>query len=272
VVQFRRHSVVQFGRRSPVHLGRHSMVQFRPSNDTWPAEWSRRRVRSWGGAAAGRTQARAAACGVGTRDMRAVHKRTWVGVVALSAILALGAYTLLRSGSAHPVHAYTVAQVAGGLAQQPRAWIGRTIVVRGVAVVVEWPNSLGGVSARVCSRYPPCSMPVPPNTSVDLLLVDNMPLGGAASMLLLKTLILRAERAKSPAFLRAPPSLVVKVLPQPSQTLRDVLTHVPLLSQFVSQPAIQGGTPRIYRVRVLPHSTQPQVCTPACDDAVLLTQ
>jgi hypothetical protein len=49
-----------------------------------------------------------------------------------------------------------------------------------------------------------------------------------------------------------PPSLVVKVLPWPSQTiLVDALTHVPLLRQFVTQPhTIQGGMAQIYRVRV----------------------
>jgi hypothetical protein len=194
-----------------------------------------------------------------------------MGVVALSAILALGAYTLLRSGSARPVQVYTVAQAAAGLAQHPRAWIGRTVVVRGVAVVVVWPDSQGGVSARICPSYPPCSMPVPPNTSVDLLLVDNMPRSIAASRLLLKALIVRVERLKSPALLRVPPSLVVKVLPRPSQTLlADVLTHVPLLSQFVEQtPTLQGGTQRVYRVRLLPHPVMS--CTPACEDALLLS-
>jgi hypothetical protein len=203
--------------------------------------------------------------------MRAVHKRTWMGVVALSAILALGAYTLLRSGSARPVQVYTVAQAAAGLAQHPRAWIGRTVVVRGVAVVVVWRDSLGGVSVRVCPRYPPCSMPVPPNTSVDLLLVDNMPRSIAAPRLLLKTLIIRTQRTKGPPLLRVPPNLVVKVLPRPSQTLlADVLTHVPLLRQFVQQtPTLQGGTQRVYRVRLLPHAVMS--CPPACEDALLLS-
>jgi hypothetical protein len=205
-----------------------------------------------------------------------MHKVTWMGAVALSATLVLGAYTLLRSGSARPVQVYTVAQAAAGLAQHPRAWIGRTVVVRGVPVVVVWPDSQGGVSARVCPSYLPCSMPVPPNTSVDLLLVDNMPRSIAASKLLLKTLILRAERPnspalQSPALLRVPPSLVVKVLPRPSQTLlADVLTHVPLLRQFVQQtPTLQGGTQRLYRVRLLPHPVMS--CPPACEDALLLS-
>jgi hypothetical protein len=200
-----------------------------------------------------------------------MQKPTWIGAVALSAILALGAYTLLRAGSARPVQVYTVAQAADGIAQHPRAWIGRTVVVRGVAVIVGWPDSLGGVSARFCPGYPPCSVPVPPNTSVDLLLVDNLPRGVAASKLLLKTLILRTVRPQSPALLRVPPSLVVKVLPRPAQTLlADVLTHVPLLSQFVEQtPTLQGGTQRVYRVRLLPHPVMS--CTPGCEDALLLS-
>jgi hypothetical protein len=38
--------------------------------------------------------------------------------------------------------------------------------------------------------------------------------------------------------------------------LVDVLMHVPLLSQFVTQPAtIQGGMAQIYRVRVLRDGT-----------------
>jgi hypothetical protein len=72
-----------------------------------------------------------------------------------------------------------------------------------------------------------------------------------ASNQLLTTL--RAQRVGSSALIpTVPPSLEVKVLPRPSQSiLVDALTHVPLLSQFVTQPdTIQGGITQIYRVRV----------------------
>jgi hypothetical protein len=195
-------------------------------------------------------------------------KRAVVGVVALSAILALGAYTMLRPGSARPVHFYTVGQVAAGIAQHPQAWIGRTVVVRGIPVISEWATN-SGMEASYCPSYSPCSKPVPPKTSVDLFLVDNMPRGVAASNQLLLTL--QGERAGSPALLTVPPSLVVKVLPRPSQTLLvDMLAHVPLVSQFVAQPpTIKGGIAQTYRVRLLPRPVMS--CTPACDDALLLS-
>src|SRR4051794_4265179 len=127
-----------------------------------------------------------------------MRKRIEMGAVALSAILALGAYTLLRPGSARPVHVYTVGQVAAGIAQHPQAWIGRTVVVLGIPVISEWATN-SGVEANFCPSYPPCSMPVPPKTSVDLFLVDNMPRGVAASNQLLLTL--QGERARLPALL-----------------------------------------------------------------------
>jgi hypothetical protein len=99
-------------------------------------------------------------------------------------------------------------------------------------------------------------MPVPSNTPVDIFLVGKLPVGVVAPNQLLTTL--RAQRAGSTALLpTVPPSLVVKVLPRPSQTiLVDALTHVPLLSQFVTQPdMIQGGIAQIYRVRVLRDGT-----------------
>jgi hypothetical protein len=179
--------------------------------------------------------------------------RKWLGAVALGAILVGGGCTPFRPGSGG--HVYTVEQVASGLSNQPRAWIGHTFMVRGIAVIDKWRTNTG-TGASYCPSYPPCSMPVPPNTSVGIFLVGKMPVGVLASNQLLRTL--RAQRAGSSALIpTVPPSLVVKVLPRPSQTmLVDVLTHVPLLRQFVTQPAtIQGGMAQIYRVRVLRDGT-----------------
>ena len=179
--------------------------------------------------------------------------RKWLGAVALGAIFVGGGCTPFRPSSGGPV--YTVEQVASGLSNQPRAWIGRTFMVRGIAVIDKWRTNTG-TGVHYCPSYAPCSMPEPPNTSVDIFFVGKMPVSVVASNQLLMTL--RAQRAGSSALIpTVPPSLVVKVLPRPSQTiLVDALTHVPLLSQFVTQPGtIQGGIAQIYRVRVLRDGT-----------------
>jgi hypothetical protein len=179
--------------------------------------------------------------------------RKWLEAVALGAILVGGGCTPFRPSNGG--HVYTVEQVASGLSNQPRAWIGHTFMVRGIAVIDKWRTNTGtGVS--YCPSYQLCSMPVPPKTSVDIFLVGKMPVGVVASNQLLTTV--RAQRAGSSALVpTVPPSLVVKVLPRPFQTtLVDVLAHVPLLSQFVTQPnTIQAGIARIYRVRVLRDGT-----------------
>jgi hypothetical protein len=192
-----------------------------------------------------------------------MKKRVGVGAVALSAILALGAYTQFRPSSGG--HVYTVAQVAAGLAHHPRDWAGRTVLVRGIAVIVDWENAQGGMGANVCPSLPPCAMTFPSKTVLYIFLVGGMSCRAAACSQLLGSM--QAARRESPASVSTPPNLVLKLSPRPS--LWDKLIHIPLLGQFVSQPyTLLGGTPQTYPMLVRPHRTAS--CTPVCEDGLLL--
>ena len=192
-----------------------------------------------------------------------MKKRVWVGAVALSAILALGAYT--QFGPSSGGHVYAVEQVATGLAHHPRDWAGRTVQVRGTAVIVDWENSQGGMGASLCPSLPPCAMTFPSKTVLYIFLVGGMSCRVAACNQLLSSM--QAARTESRASVSTPPHLVLKLSPRPS--LRDMLIHVPLLGQFVSQPyTLLGGTPQTYHMLVRPHRAAS--CTPVCEDGLLL--
>jgi hypothetical protein len=198
-----------------------------------------------------------------------MKKRIVAGAVALGAILAAGGFTAVQAISTHPVHDYTVAQVAAGLSQHPRAWIGRTVEVQGVAVIVDWGNTPGNGGANFCPVPMRCDMPYPPKTTVRLFLLDRPLRGGPADYSLLMTLqvveghleelgerfpFLPPKAACSPVPSTTPLCIVVvKVVPRPAQTiLADVLGHVPLVGEFVTRPStIQGGIYRTYRIHVM---------------------
>ena len=142
-----------------------------------------------------------------------MHKRTWLGAIALGAILTAGGLLQFRPSSGD--HVYTVAQVAAGLTQRPRSWVGRTIAMQGVVVMVEWANGGGDVEAY-CPTPQPCSMLVPRRTVLDLFLLGQPLHGGPAANSLLMTLQgvqggPEEEGAGFPVLSTTPPSIVVKV-------------------------------------------------------------
>src|SRR5207237_4394068 len=90
-----------------------------------------------------------------------------VGVVAAVVGLVLAVVT-----PAGPV--YTVAQVAAGLAHHPRAWVGRTVTVRGTLAVVVDDDSVdpgGGVGSSYCWPTGTCIMGLPTDVPLHIFLV-----------------------------------------------------------------------------------------------------
>jgi hypothetical protein len=97
------------------------------------------------------------------------------GVVVLALVdIVLAVVTWARG----PGTVYTVAQVDGGLAQHPRAWVGRTVTVRGTLAVAEGQNWVNGVvNGTWWSGCPVagCSMGLPTDAPFHIILVAHGP-------------------------------------------------------------------------------------------------
>src|SRR5438876_2932743 len=94
------------------------------------------------------------------------RRRALLALLLLLVIAGAVAFALTRSSRAiGPV--YTVAQVATGLANQPQAWAGRTVTVRGTLVLVEWAIQVRGVyvgpGQAGCADATHCALQVPTN-------------------------------------------------------------------------------------------------------------
>ena len=64
----------------------------------------------------------------------------------IAAFIAAGGADLIQVARSHTAldRVYTVAQVRAGLARNPRAWVGRTVLVRGTMVVMVFACPYGG--------------------------------------------------------------------------------------------------------------------------------
>jgi hypothetical protein len=203
---------------------------------------------------------------------------------------------------------YSVAQVAAGLAHHPRAWVGRTVTVRGTFAAVVDDDSVdsGGVGGSYCWPNARCVMGLPTDVPLHIFLVGPTPRAiPAYAGMLAALLAARAPQfATSPLLMpstlvhvwgTAPPALVVLVRPhrpsaawarlshmarQAATNLPDgswlTLSQMPLVGPFFEQllmpGTVHGGTPRLYRVRLLPPvpAARRTSCPLACDDALLL--
>jgi hypothetical protein len=232
------------------------------------------------------------------------------GVLILLAMVVVGIVLAVVTWARAPGTIYTVAQVAAGLAQHPRAWVGRTVTVRGTLAVVVDDNSAdpgGGVQSSYCWPGRTCAMGLPTDVPLHIFLVGPTPRDVPTYAGMLAALL--ATRASPPlakpgpltlgtpvhVWRTAPPVLVVLVRPrrvqpawarlshmaqQAASTLPDgswtILAQVPLVGPFLGQllmpGMVHGGTPRLYRVRLLSPvpAARRAACPLVCDDAVLL--
>ena len=164
-----------------------------------------------------------------------------------------------------PERAYTVAQVRVGLARQPAAWAGRTLLVRGIAAASSW--AIGPMSAvgRECYRpVPPSGGPgscplvapqgtAPQGATVYLWLIDDSPRSVRFN---LAPSIFMAQMAH--------PSnttiLVLAVQPAVPNPLIALVRRLLPFAPFLPAPGptqVPGGVARLYRVRLRPTSAAP---------------
>ena len=97
-------------------------------------------------------------------------------LLALGLVLVAGLTIAVvgRRAPRAPEGVYTVAQVRAGLVRQPAAWAGRTVLVRGAAVLSFWRIGPAGGQSILCALPPPlhaqqfCPLAAPEGTTVYL--------------------------------------------------------------------------------------------------------
>ena len=145
-------------------------------------------------------------------------------LLIVAVVIALTAALLVGRAAAPGEPVYTVAQVTAGLAHRPGAWVGRTALVRGVAVPI------AGSSCPMA--YPSCG---------GMMLEDSTASCSVSNVCLVITD--RAPSADGPwAFLRRLP-VIGRVIP-------------------ASSSAVPWGRPTTYRLQLYPHPYD--LCTLPC--------
>jgi len=182
--------------------------------------------------------------------MRTGRRRaiTTLGMVLGLALLAglVAAVVGRPSSPAGPV--YTVAQVRAGLARQPAAWAGRTLLVRGIAAQTLWATGPTNGIGQSCYRpFPPssgpgsCPLVAPHGATVYLWLIDD------------SSQSLRSHLSQ-PLFLAQPSDTTILglvVQPVTPNPLLALARRVPPLARFLPiQGQVPGGVPHLYRIRL----------------------
>ncbi len=174
-------------------------------------------------------------------------------IVGLSAALTVLIVQLLDTQSIFPSEPrYTLAQVRMGLRQQPKAWIGRIVIVDGSIQTAQASSSGITSLAHVNYLYPP------PGVNVRFLLV---PPGGHIDVRIFLT------HAQGPSFYLSPQ------LPlSPIDPLHRLLRQIPLINQWFQEPRPQGWqTAQMFRLKLLPPLPQGSICgNISCPNAILL--
>jgi len=191
-------------------------------------------------------------------------------LLALGLVLAAGLVAAVV-GHRAPAQAYTVAQVRAGLARQPAAWVGRTVLVRAVAVASVWTTGLGTGMGIVCGQRarrarPPalggvqsCPLTAPHGATLYLMLADDSaPFGPRPSL-----------------FFPQKTTLDLIVQPVAPNPLIALARRLPPLARFLSaQGQVPGGVPHLYRIRLWPSSSascaSPSPLTLTCGTGVLV--
>jgi len=185
--------------------------------------------------------------------MRTGRRRavTTLGMVLGIALLAglVAAVVGRPSSPAGPV--YTVAQVRAGLARQPAAWAGRTVLVRGVAVESDWATGPTTGQGHLCdvrfSSGPPhgsppfCPLTAPNGATVYLTLIDDSVSLGSIDP------IYQLQQAHQVNTM----TLDLAVQPVASNPLIALARRLPPLAHFLSaQEQVSGGVPHLYRIHL----------------------
>ncbi len=173
-----------------------------------------------------------------------------VVLLLLSMVLVSGLVTILLGRLTPAQRVYSVSEVATGLAHHPSAWIGRTILIRGVVASSSWSTGLGTREGRSCFRTTTaCPLITSTGNAVSLLLVDetlHKPV-----MPFLNYFLLQQYKRHHYLYLAL---RVPSATPDPFETL---MRHIPLLGHLI--PARRSGSapgdvPTVYRIQVQPTS------------------
>jgi hypothetical protein len=190
-------------------------------------------------------------------------------VIALAIPLAVTVTALVAHAVAPGATVYSVGQVVAGIRQNPRAWIGQTIQVRGAIIALAWVHPQAGLSGWDCggstgpclldpargfgsvhALFVPGPVPTHPNTSSS---ADTIYPDWSAG--------------------RYHVALVLAVPASPANQTLAFLQRMPLLRALLSADAgtLHGNVSEVVRVRVLAPSGAPCGPFPALcrDDAVL---
>jgi len=183
-----------------------------------------------------------------------------VAIACMGIVLIAGLITLLNAAFGmhtgdHP-RVYTVYDVQIGLRRDPRAWVGRTVLVRGSVTAVGFDYGATGAEEMAA-----------PGTTQPFLL----PVGGlrhvVAVHLFMQTGTLRADL---PYY--RPLQLRTQQV-QSSDPLPSILHDVPGLRNVIPTPQqVRGGVPILLRVRLLPRPHDDRACiNRSCDEGMILT-
>jgi len=141
--------------------------------------------------------------------------------------------------SSPPGPVYTVAEVRAGLARQPAAWAGRTLLVRGVAAESFWAIGPTTSMGHFCYLSPfTCPLIAPNGATVYLMLTND------------------SVRSNPNAFfmMGAPTNtttLLLAVQPIAPNPLITFARRLPSLARFLSaQGQVPGGISHFYRIRL----------------------
>jgi len=159
--------------------------------------------------------------------------------LVLGVVLLVAAVAARLSSPSEPV--YTVAQVHAGLAHQPAAWVGRTVLVREVAFESSWiGRSSGGGSWCPGSIVGPrsCPLAAPNGVTLYLKFVDD---SGRLD-------------PRRPFFIPPQANLLTLDLamqPVAPNPLIALARRVPPLARFLPAPGqVPGGVSHLYRVHL----------------------
>jgi hypothetical protein len=186
-------------------------------------------------------------------------------------VLTVGLIVAIVAGAAtEPV--YTIAQVRAGLAHDPAAWVGRSVLVRGrvmASVLGRGAFSLGTplsdyVVTKGRMQPPRC---ITTSTGCPSPLAGIVP-PGTSPVLLLQ--LKPAWPRRSPVLWVRPQSPAPWIRPQPPAPWLASLRRLPLLRRVLPGPQRgRWGVYTVYRIQILPPHRSRCAPTP-CDDALLL--
>jgi len=177
------------------------------------------------------------------------RRRLVVAIVLPVLVLVAGLATALVGNIAPATRVYSVGEVATGLARHPSAWIGRSILVRGVAVASSWstgPMSAEGIGCFTTAST--CPLSASNGSAVSLLLRDDAVNGTAFSRQMMIPQPQLYTRYRSV-------SLALRVRLNKINPLIAFIQHIPLVGRLISaRPSgrVPGNVLRVYRIQIQP--------------------